>query len=634
MTDPISILKKYWGFDQFRPLQEDIINAVLSGQDALALLPTGGGKSICYQVPALAKPGLCLVISPLIALMKDQVENLKARGIPALSIYSGQSRRQIKQTLENAAYGAYKLLYVSPERLETDLFREYLPALGVSLIAVDEAHCISQWGYDFRPSYLKIAALRKELPNTPVLALTASATKEVQQDICTKLGFEDQGIFMQSYERKNLSYSAFKVEAKGSRLVDIVSKVPGTAIIYCRSRKRTLEVANLLQMHGTSAQYYHAGLDSDERERRQQEWIDDRVQVMVCTNAFGMGIDKPGVRLVVHIDMPDCLENYYQEAGRAGRDGKRAYAVLLWTEKDITELAQLHETRYPTLEQIRNVYSALVNYLQVPLHYGEEQAYPFAFEPFVRNFGLNATVALHGLKALEADGWIYLNEKNFSPATVVFTTEKELLRDFAAAHPATETLLTTLLRTYEGIFHYPAYISEGLLARLLRQSEDEIKKGLLMLHSFSIIKYVPQDTKPRIIFREKRPAVQDLTLNLKEYNLRKEAFIKRTDHMAAYIRTDTCRSTYINEYFGDKTLPCGRCDVCLATRAGELTTVEFSLISDRIREVLLKKNSSPEELLKSLHGVRKEKAWKVIQFLQGENQLVLDTNGHLVLKGK
>jgi ATP-dependent DNA helicase RecQ len=634
MTDPVSILKQYWGFDHFRPLQEDIIDAVLSGKDALALLPTGGGKSICYQVPALAQPGLCLVISPLIALMKDQVENLKAKGIPALAIYSGQSRAQIRQTLENAAYGEYKLLYVSPERLSTDLFREYLPALGVSLIAVDEAHCISQWGYDFRPSYLKIAALRQELPNTPVLALTASATREVQEDICTRLQFEGHEVFMQSYERRNLSYSAFKVEAKPAKLVDIVRKVPGTSIIYCRSRKRTLEIASLLQMHGVSAQAYHAGLEAEERAKRQQEWIDDKVQVMVCTNAFGMGIDKPGVRLVIHADLPDCLENYYQEAGRAGRDGKKAYAVLLWTEANLTELATLHETRYPSLEQIRTVYSALVNYLQVPRHYGEEQDYPFAFEPFIRNFKLNATVALHALKALEADGWIYLNEKNFNPPTVVFTCDKEQLRVFAAAHPETERLITTLLRTYEGILHYPAYISENLLARLLQTSEDEIRKGLKLLHSFSVIRYTAQDTRPRIIFREGRPAVEDLTLNLKEYNLRKDAFIKRTEKMISYVRTGSCRSTYINEYFGDKTPACGRCDVCLAARAGELSTAEFQDISNRIRSVLLAKRSTAEALLEALTGVRKEKAWKVIQFMQAEEQILVEPNGLLTLRAK
>ncbi len=331
MPDANDILKKYWGYDEFRPLQKEIIESVLSGNDTLAILPTGGGKSICFQIPALAQDGICIVISPLIALMKDQVENLKKRDIPALLIHSGMKRTDVIQTLKNAMHDYFKFLYVSPERLETSLFKEYLPALNINLIAVDEAHCISQWGYDFRPSYLRIAALRKELPDVPVLALTASATMEVQKDIQEKLTSplplqrrgEQWSIFRQSFERKNLSYSVFKIDSKLAKLVHVISKVEGTAIIYCKSRKRTNEIMNLLQMHGISANNYHAGLQQDERNKRQKDWIDNKTKVIVCTNAFGMGIDKPDVRLVVHIDVPDCLENYYQEAGRAGRDGKK-----------------------------------------------------------------------------------------------------------------------------------------------------------------------------------------------------------------------------------------------------------------------------------------------------------------------
>ena len=377
MQDVQSILKRYWNFDAFRPLQEEIIQSVLAGKDTLAVLPTGGGKSICFQVPALATEGICIVISPLIALMKDQVENLKKRSIPALLIHSGMQRMDVVKTLQNASNNYFKFLYISPERLETSLFKEYLPSFQVNLIAVDEAHCISQWGYDFRPSYIRIAELRKELPNVPVLALTASATEEVQQDICEKLlspikNNNGWNVFRQSFERKNLSYSVFKVDSKVARLVEIVKKVSGTAIVYCKSRKRTTEMAGLLQMHGLSATSYHAGLTTEERNKRQQDWIHNKVKVMVCTNAFGMGIDKPDVRLVIHLDTPDCLENYYQEAGRAGRDGKKAYAVLLYDVRDIEELSRLHLVRYPTLEQIRMVYHSLVNFLQVPVYSGSD----------------------------------------------------------------------------------------------------------------------------------------------------------------------------------------------------------------------------------------------------------------------
>src|SRR5689334_15710041 len=388
MADVQGILKKYWGYDAFRPLQAEIIDSILSGKDTLAILPTGGGKSICFQVPALAKEGTCLVVSPLIALMKDQVDNLKKRNIPALLIHSGMKRTDIVQTLKNAMHDYFKFLYVSPERLETSLFLEYLPALNVNLIAIDEAHCISQWGYDFRPSYLRIASLRNELPGVPVLALTASATEEVQRDICDKLGFANHHIFRSSFERKNLSYSAFRVDSKFSRLVEIVSKVQGTCIVYCRSRKRTQEIAQLLQVHGISASCYHAGLTQEQRNERQKDWVENRVRVMTCTNAFGMGIDKPDVRLVVHADIPDCLENYYQEAGRAGRDEKKAYAVLLYDGADLEELGALHLTRFPSIEQIKAVYSALVHYLQMPAHTGEYKSFNFRFDEFTRNFKL------------------------------------------------------------------------------------------------------------------------------------------------------------------------------------------------------------------------------------------------------
>ncbi|ANE51146.1 RecQ family ATP-dependent DNA helicase [Flavisolibacter tropicus] len=626
------ILKQYWGYNVFRPLQEEIITSVLEQKDALALLPTGGGKSICYQVPAMAQEGICLVISPLIALMKDQVENLRKRGIMALAIYSGMSRRQIAQTLKNAAYGEYKLLYVSPERIETDLFKEYLPALGVNLIAVDEAHCISQWGYDFRPSYLKILELREELPDVPMLALTASATPAVQKDIVEKLQLRDVQLFRQSYERKNLSYTVRQADAKVANLTTIISKVPGTAIVYCKSRRRTLEIAQLLQMHGFSSHYYHAGLSAEERDQKQQDWINNQVQVMVCTNAFGMGIDKPDVRLVIHADMPDCLENYYQEAGRAGRDGKKSYAVLLYTPADIENLRELHQTRFPSFERIRHVYQSLVNFLHIPAYTGEDISYNFNFTDFVRNFQLNNQEALYALKALESDGWLVFNEKSFSPSTIVFTTNKQQLYQFQRSYPQYEPLLTTLLRTYEGIFDYPVFVTEKNIAYLTKKTEAEIKQILLAVTALRVIRYTPQNDAPQIIFKKHRVRVEDLYLDLSQYEKRKAVFIERVEKIITYTNISSCRSQYLNNYFGDdKTKACGICDNCLKTKALPLSKEEFATIHHEIKAALQSGPLLPEQLIQQL-GLKKEKAWQVLEFLQAEHKISINKNGQLFIE--
>lgn len=678
------VLYRYWGYEAFRPQQEEIINSILAGNDTLALLPTGGGKSICYQVPALAQEGICLVISPLIALMKDQVENLKKKGIGALVIYSGMQRKDIVLTLENARQEYFKFLYVSPERLETSLFKEYLPALNVNLIAVDEAHCISQWGYDFRPSYLKIAALREELPDVPVLAVTASATERVQKDICEKLTQPQSGlpltpskgggtanpqslpiretaqssallksgvpsesksflwgvgaagggvvwrIFRQSFERKNLSYSTFKLDAKAPKLLDILKKVPGAAIVYCKTRKRTTEVASLLQMHGLSANFYHAGLPQDERGKRQQAWIDNKIRVIVCTNAFGMGIDKPDVRLVIHMDAPDCLENYYQEAGRCGRDSKKAYAVLLYQEKDVEELEELHITRYPTFEIIQSVYDALVNYLQIPVHSGEDRSHDFHFDTFVRNFKLNVHQAYYSLQALESDGWIVYNEKAFTPSTLVFITSKERLYEFYRSHPEYENLLTTLLRTYEGIYDFPVFISEILIAKLLREEEKKVKEDLLKVAAFGLIRYTPQNDAPQIIFRKNRVATRDLQMDLKQYHQRKELFVQRVQKMVSYLKTTSCRSRTISTYFGDEAASeCGICDNCLLKKEKDFTTEEFTTIAAAIRLQLSQKSVTAEQLVAGLSSIKKEKTWKVLQFLQAEKEISTNSEGLL-----
>jgi ATP-dependent DNA helicase RecQ len=643
MSEVLTILDKYWGYKAFRPLQEEIIHSILAGKDTLAILPTGGGKSLCFQVPAMASEGLCLVISPLIALMKDQVENLKKRNIPALLIHSGMQRSDVIQTLQNAKHNYFKFLYVSPERLETSLFKEYLPSIDVSLVAVDEAHCISQWGYDFRPSYLRIAELRKELPGVPFLALTASATEEVQRDICEKLAkpvlvrskptlTEGWQVYRQSFERKNLAYSVFKVDSKIARLVDILKKVQGTSIIYCKSRKRTGEIASLLQMHGIEATNYHAGLKPEERSKRQLDWINNKTRVIVCTNAFGMGIDKPDVRTVVHMDTPDCLENYYQEAGRAGRDNKKAFPVLLYDTRDLEELAVLHLVRYPTLEQIRYVYHALCNYLQIPVNTGQDKSFTFHFDAFIRNFNLNSNTALYSLKALESDGWLDFNEKNFAPATVVFTTSKKGLYEFQKSYPQHEELLTSLLRTYEGIFDFPGFISELMIAKLLKKEEAEIKKELKTIASFGIIQYLPQNTEPQIIFRKQRVAAEDLSFNLMLYYKRRDIFIERANQMIAYAQTSVCRSKTISIYFGDeKARDCEVCDNCLKKKKTSLSPGEMESIAALIMENLSAHALKAEELLQMLNGIPKEKAWRVIDFLQAEKKISSNEKGMLIL---
>ncbi len=628
------ILKEYWGYDAFRTLQEEVINSVLEGKDTLALMPTGGGKSLCYQVPALAKDGLCLVISPLIALMKDQVENLRKKNITAFSIYSGMSRAEVINTLKVASNSNCKFLYISPERLETNLFKEYLPGMNINLVAVDEAHCISQWGYDFRPPYLRIASLREELTHVAFLALTASATKEVQDDICEKLQFKEKNIFRQSFERKNLSYSVFKAESKINKIIDILSKVQGSAILYCKSRKRTKEIAELLQLQNIVADFYHAGLPREERNKRQEDWIKNKIRVIVCTNAFGMGIDKPDVRSVVHADVPDCLENYYQEAGRAGRDGQKSFAVLLYDDNDITELESLAATRYPSLDDMKKVYQSVANYLQIPAGSGEGNYFDFDINDFIKKFKLNTHTTVYALKALEQDNWLALNEQVFLPSKVKFTTNKETLYDFEKTHPALEPAIKALLRGYEGIFDFPTSISELVLIRLLKKNVEEIKKDLLQLHQYGVIQYEPQKDSPQIYFPRNRVRVEDLSINMDLYHKRKEKFVARVKNILQYVtELVTCRSKMIGSYFGDNKLHnCNVCDNCLRQKKVHIDEKEFEKISNRIQTVLAPQPLPSKELMDQLGAIKKEKAWKVIEFLQAENKLEVDNAGWVRLK--
>lgn len=634
MPSTQEILKQHWGHNSFRPLQEDIIATVMEGKDAFALLPTGGGKSICFQIPALAKEGLCLVISPLIALMKDQVENLKKRNIMALSIHSGMTYFEVKQALQNAAYGPYKFLYVSPERLETSLFKEYLPAFKLNLIAVDEAHCISQWGYDFRPPYLRIANIRAEFPGVPVLALTASATPLVQEDICEKLLFTERNIFRQSFEKPNLSFSVFKADSKINKLLEILQKVPGTAIVYCRNRKRTKDIANLLKLNNISADFYHAGLLQEERNQRQEDWIQNKTRVIVCTNAFGMGIDKPDVRSVVHMDIPDNLENYYQEAGRAGRDGKRSYAVLLYTQIELEELKKLPDIKYPAVSEIKKVYQALANYLQIPVGVGEGIYYEFNLNEFVKNFKLDIFLVINAIKALEQDGHITFNEQIFLPSKIGFTCDKDELLAFENAHPHLENLIKYLLRGYEGIFDNEVSINEKLLTRLTKLSTEELDTQLKQLQAFGMINYQLQRETPQIFFLENRAPAQHLTFNHTDFLKRRQQYQLRIDAMEKYITPeDNCRSKYIGNYFGDINMkPCGICDNCLQRKNMHLSAEEFTRISETILHHLKGDSAEIKFLLDRLNGFKKDKIWKVLDYLQSEGKIVVNEKGLLKLR--
>lgn len=628
------ILKQYWGYDVFRPLQEEIITAVLEGKDTLALLPTGGGKSICFQVPAMVKDGLCLVVSPLIALMKDQVEQLKRRGIPALAVYSGMSFIEVKKTLQNAAYGNFKFLYVSPERLETKLFLEYLPSMNISLLAVDEAHCVSQWGYDFRPPYLRIANLREWLPGVPVLALTASATKIVQDDICDKLLFKkDHQRFQQSFERPNLSYSTFNVAGKQNKLLEILKNVPGTAIVYCKSRKHTKEIAELLRMHTINADFYHAGLSNDERNTKQENWITNKTRVIVCTNAFGMGIDKPDVRVVVHYDVPDCVENYYQEAGRAGRDGKRAYAVLLYSNKELNDLQNQSDIRFPKEADIKNIYTALMNHLQIAAGSGEGVNFDFDIAGFANAFKQNILTVTYAIKALEQEDIISFNEMVFKPSSVLFTANRSDLNEFEKIHPELDPMIKGLLRSYEGIFDSPATVYESQLAKFIKKDIEVVKKELKMLNDYSIIAYAPQKDRPQLTLLQNRMYADNYAINMTSYLQRKKIFEQRVTAMLDYIKNTTnCRSKLIAAYFNASTnKPCGCCDNCINEKDLVMSREEFESISSGIFKLVNSTELTVKEIQNQLKGVKKEKLWKVINYLQAENKLSVNKEGYLFL---
>ncbi|MHB1921257.1 MAG: RecQ family ATP-dependent DNA helicase [Chitinophagaceae bacterium] len=571
MTSIESILHQYWGFKAFRPFQKEIIQSVLAGQDTLALLPTGGGKSLCFQLPAMMKEGLCLVVTPLISLMKDQMEGLSKQGIPGLSIQAAMSSREIELTLRNAIYGNFKFLYVSPERLQSEVFMEYLPEIPINLLAVDEAHCISQWGHDFRPAYLRIAEIRSLLPKVPVLAVTATATPGVRKEIQEKLLFKKENIFIQSFVRSNISYSVFKTEDKMNRAAGIFRKVPGSGIVYCRTRKQTLEVTEFLIQNGISADFYHAGIPADQRTLKQDQWIKNEVRVMVATNAFGMGINKPNVRVVVHLDCPESLEAYYQEAGRAGRDQVRAYAVMLFRDRDLVNLNKASAQKFPDMIRIREVYQTLVNYLQVPVGGGSGRSYDFNLADCCKKFRQRPSLVQNVIKILEQEELILYQENYFPPSGIGFTATRERLLKLEKEAPLLDKIVQFLLRRYEGIFDGVVSIRENQIAGFLKMEPGEVIRDIKKLQKMGILDYFPRKDQPQIIFLQARVFVKELKINRKALEIRKIAFDKRISAVLDYVQQQNCcRSSQLVAYFGEmEAEPCGICDICLERKRQE-----------------------------------------------------------------
>ncbi len=586
MDESLSILKKYWNHTQFRELQPEIIASVLSGKDTLALLPTGGGKSICFQVPGLQLDGLCIVISPLIALMKDQVENLKSRGIHAVAVHSAMSRQEIDIALNNCIHGDVKFLYVSPERLHTEIFIERAKQMKIGLIAVDEAHCISQWGYDFRPSYLEIVRLRELLPDIPVIALTASATPQVKDDIVNKLAFKKgYQVFQRTFARDNLSFVVRKTENKESKLMEVLQKVQGSVIIYSRSRKGTFELAQALEKKGLSATFYHAGLTFDQRTANQEEWVKNKKRVMVATNAFGMGIDKPDVRIVAHLDLPENLESYYQEAGRAGRDGKRAYAVVIYHDSDVLNLQTKTRQSQPSIIVLKKTYQALANYFQLALGSGEGESFDFDLFNFCDRFELQPAITNNALRKLEEEGLIEFNESFYSPSVIHISVNKGRLYEFQVANEQFDPLIKMLLRLYGGqLFTDFTKISEPYLAKGLKIKTSELITSLKHLHELKIIDYKATKEKPQITFILPRQDAERLPLNVKRLEERKALIESKMKAMCNFVTsTHRCRMQLIQEYFGEQTFQtCGKCDVCIELKKKESTTQTKSLRNEII----------------------------------------------------
>ena len=617
------ILEQYWGYDSFRDLQEEIITSIGEGKDTLGLMPTGGGKSITFQVPALAQEGLCLVITPLIALMKDQVYNLRKRGIKALAVYSGMTRQEIITALENCIFGNYKFLYISPERLDTEIFRIKLRSMKVSMITVDESHCISQWGYDFRPAYLKIAEIRELLPGVPVLALTATATPEVVKDIQARLNFHEGNVFRMSFERKNLAYIVRKTDNKTKELLHILRRIPGSAIIYVRNRRRTKEITELLVNEDITADFYHAGLDNAVKDLRQKRWQNGEVRVMVATNAFGMGIDKPDVRIVLHLDLPDSPEAYFQEAGRAGRDGEKAYAVILYTKSDKTTLHKRIVDTFPDKEYILNVYEHLQYYYQMAMGDGFQCVREFNIEEFCRKFKYFPVPVDSALKILTQAGYLEYTDEQDNASRILFTLRRDELYKLREMGAEAEALIQTILRSYTGVFTDYAYISEASLSIRTGLTREQIYNILVTLTKRRIVDYIPRKKTPYIIYTRERQELRFVHIPPSVYEERKVRYEARIKAMEEYVTSDNvCRSRMLLRYFGEKNEHnCGQCDVCISHRATDsLSEASFEKLKRQITELLIQNPLSPVEIANKITAEKEEVA-EVIRHLLEEGAL-------------
>jgi ATP-dependent DNA helicase RecQ len=631
----LEILKKYWGYDTFRPLQEDIINAVLNRQDTLALMPTGGGKSLCFQVPALAMEGVCIVVTPLVSLMKDQVEQLTKRGIKAAAVYSGMHRSEIDYTIDDFIYREGKFLYVSPERLQTEIMRVRVKMMKVCLIAIDEAHCVSQWGYDFRPFYLRIPEFRKLIPNNPpLIALTATATKDVKTDIQAKLEMKNVVVFQQSFARPNISYSAFEVENREGKMFEILSRVGGSAVVYVRSRKRTKEISDWLNQNRISSAFYHAGLSNQERFKKQDAWIRNQVQVMVATNAFGMGIDKPDVRVVVHIDLPETLEAYYQEAGRAGRDGKKAYAVALTQKSDAEDLQRNIERKYPPLETLKRVYQCLANQFRLAVGSESFSSFDFDFEQFITNFGLSANETHNALKKLEDEGLIQLSDAFYSPSKLYFTVNNNELYSFQLKNANYDKFTKLILRMYGGeIFTNYTTISESAIGRNMYAEQHEVEKMLRYLHEVGIAIYQPQKNTPQLTFTMPRQDVEYLPINHAANEQRKKLDLSRAESVIVYVgERRRCRMQLLQEYFDEFTnKTCGVCDNCLNRKKIGLSD---ELVADYRRKIFELIPANINELADYQYFKNKNALTEILRTMLENGEVWYSEMGVIARKGK
>lgn len=617
------ILKQYWGYDSFRDLQEEIITSIGEGKDTLGLMPTGGGKSITFQVPALAQEGICIVITPLIALMKDQVQNLRKREIKALAIYSGMTRQEILTALENCIFGNYKFLYISPERLDTEIFRTKLRSMKVSMITVDESHCISQWGYDFRPAYLKIAEIRELLPEVPVLALTATATLEVVTDIQARLKFREGNVFRMSFERKNLAYIVRKTDNKTKEILYILQRISGSAIIYVRNRRRTKEITELLMNEGITTDFYHAGLDNAVKDLRQKRWQSGEVRVMVATNAFGMGIDKPDVRIVLHLDLPDSPEAYFQEAGRAGRDGEKAYAVILYSKSDKTTLHKRVVDTFPDKEYILNVYEHLQYYYQMAMGDGFQCIREFNLEEFCRKFKYFPVPVDSALKILTQAGYLEYTDEQDNSSRILFTIRRDELYKLREMGKEAEALIQSILRSYTGVFTDYAYISEESLAIRTGLTRQQIYNILVTLTKRRIVDYIPRKKTPYIIYTRERLELRFLHIPPSVYEERKARYEARIKAMEEYVTTENiCRSRMLLRYFGEKNEHnCGQCDVCLSKRATDnLSEKSYEEVKRQILDLLSHSPLTPAETADQIKA-EKEDIGQVIRYLLDEGEL-------------